>query len=616
MTAGFNPASILENATQTSWINTFLASANMDYQFAKNVTFNSLFGTQYQTMRELQVIDKGHPIYTAQTDADNFGMLQDSRTNIWDWNWSNSISYRNIFADRHNVEVLGGMEYQNHRYNTTTSLSFFMTDIRPYFQFAREGSVLSDGNDFIWTQIGYFGRINYTLDNKYTVSGQYRRDGNSTLGEEKWGNFWSVGGSWNVKNENFAPALFSTLNLRASYGVLGNIPYADQWGLQYNAYALAGYDTSQGGWGGNGGYGGISNTGNPLLEWEQAKHLDIGADLGFFNDRLKITTAYYHKITAGAIDENFPAIESGGPASFYDNIGTIDNKGFELTIEATPIQTDNFRWSINANGAYSRTRLTEYNLALKQFGSDEPGGADNAFTALAPGHIFGEYYAVLWAGIAQVDDPSKGIKAGDALFYTNGDKTDVTNDRTAALPAWMGKSAFPVYNVGLTNDLKYKNWSLSFMLSGQFDFYVQNGVHSYTLHDGAFPGRNQINDALYDSWTDAPGAENFNASNPRAVIGNPSTSRLESSRFINKGDHIRLKEMRFAYSFGSLFKETTGINNFTIYLRGTNLLTYAFDKDLDYDPESNSNAWSWKGKGRYWYASPVLRTMSMGVQIS
>lgn len=614
MTTGFNPASILANANQTSTINTFLASVNMDYEFMKNVTFSSLFGTQYQTMRELQAIGKGHPIYTDQLEADDYGMLQDARTNLWDWNWSNSVAYRNVFADRHNVEILGGMEYQNHKYNNLTNYSYYMTDIRPYFQFAKEGTILSYGDDFVWTQIGYFGRLNYTLDNKYTLSGQLRRDGNSTLGTEKFGNFWSVGGSWNIKNETFAPSLFSTLLLRSSYGILGNIPYADQWGLQYNAYALVGYNANTGGWGGNGGYGGITNPGNPALTWEEAKHLDIGADIGFFNDRLKFTTAYYHKITDKAIDESFPAVESGGPKSFYDNIGTIDNKGFELTIDATPIQTDNFRWTVNANGAYSKTMLTKYNLDLKTYGGDTDD-SNNAFAALAPGHIFGEYYAVLWAGIAQADDATKGIKAGDALFYTNGDKTDVTNKREDASPAWMGKSAFPVYNVGITNEFKYKNLSLSFMLSGQFDFYVQNGVHSYTIHDGAFPGRNQINDALYDSWTDAPGAENFGASNPKAIIGNPSTSRLESSRFINKGDHIRLKEMRIAYSFGNAFKETTGLNNLTIYLRGTNLLTYVFDKDLDYDPESNSNAWSWLGKGRYWYASPVLKTMSMGVQI-
>ena len=613
MTEGFNPASILANATQTSWINTFLGSVNMDYQFMKNVSFNSLFGTQYQTMRELQVIAPDHPIYTAM--APGYGMLQDARTDIWDYNWSNSLSYRNVFADKHNVEILAGMEYQNHMYNNLTGYSFRMTDIRPYFQFAEAESVLSYGDDYYWTQIGYFGRLNYIFDNKYTISGQLRRDGNSTLGNKKYGNFWSIAGSWNVKNESFAPSMFSTLTFRASYGILGNIPYADQWGAQYNSFATVGYNASQGGWGGYGGYGGISNPGNEALEWEKSKHLDIGADIGFFNDRLKFTLDYYHKITEDAIYLAYPATESGGPASFYDNVGTIDNKGFELTIDATPIQTQDFRWTINANGAYSKTMLDKLNMDLVQNGSDEPSGADNAFAALAPGHVFGEYYAVLWAGIAQVDDPSKGIKAGDALFYTDGTKTDVTNDRTAALPAWMGKSAFPIYNVGLTNEFKYKNITFSFMLSGQFDFYVQNGVHSYTLHDGAFPTRNQVNDALYDSWTDAPGMENFGASNPKAIVGNPSTSRLESSRFINKGDHIRLKEMKLAYSFGSQFKESVGINNLTIYLRGTNLLTYVFDKDLDYDPESNSNAWSWLGKGRYWYASPVLRTMSMGIQI-
>ena len=183
-----------------------------------------------------------------------------------------------------------------------------------------------------------------------------------------------------------------------------------------------------------------------------------------------------------------------------------------------------------------------------------------------------------------------------------------------ASKAWLGKSAFPIYNVGLTNEFKYKGLSLSFLLTGQFDFYVQNGVRSYTQHDGAFPTRNQVVEAL-DNWTDAPGAENYSHDNPKAIIGNPSTSRLASSRFISKGDHIRLKEARLAYSFGSLFKEQTGINNLTLYVRGTNLLTFAFDKKLNYDPESNSNSWSWLGKGRYWYSSPVIRTISFGVQI-
>ena len=608
-TVGFNPVSILNEARQVSTINTFIASTNMDYSFAKNLSFNSLFGTQAVFQREREMIQAGHPVFTIMQQDQGF--LGDHRTNMLDWNWSNTINYHNVFGDKHSLDASGGMEYQDHTYNVLNVQTYKSNSSDPYFQFSDEQ--FADNDDLAWRQISYFGRLNYGFDKRYSISGQIRRDGNSTLGDDKFGTFWSVGGSWNVAQESFAPSAFSTFNLRASYGVLGNIPYADQWGTQYNSSTLLQYNYTYN-YGTQGGFGAIVNAGNPLLKWEESKHLDIGADLGLFNDRLKFTLDYYNKITDNAIDRFYVASESGGPESFYANVGTINNKGFELVIEATPVKTADFQWYINANGAYSKTVLDKYNQSLRTFES-ETDDASNELVALAPGHVLGEYYTWLWAGVAQEDNDTKGIKAGDALWYTNGDKTDITNDKTKAERAWLGKSAFPIYNVGITNEFKYKNVTLSFLLSGQFDFYVQNGVHSYTIHDGRFPTRNQVTEALYDSWTDAPGAENFSNNNPKAIVGNPSNSRLESDRFINKGDHIRLKEMKIAYSLGDVFKKSVGINNLTIYVRGTNLFTYAFDKNLNYDPESNSNSWSWLGKGRYWYASPVLRTVSMGIQI-
>ncbi len=609
-TKGFNPVSILNETRQKSWINTFIASANMDYAFAKDFSFNSTFGTQTQFMREQMLVKPGHPVYTIMTQDQGF--LGDYRTTIFEWNWVNSVSYNKVFADKHTVSAAAGIEYQDHIYNVLSAQSFTLNNGDPYFNYTDEQFASND--DLQWRQLSYFGKLSYSFDKRYSISGQLRRDGNSTLGSEKFGTFWSLGGSWNVAQESFAPSLFSTLNLRASYGVLGNIPYADQWGPQYNSATNFAYNYTYG-WGGNNGYGGFNNAGNPLLAWEESKHLDIGAEIGFFNDRLKFTLDYYRKITDGAIDTFNLAAESGGPSGFYSNIGRINNSGFEMVIEATPIRTSDFQWNINANGAYSKSKVESLSGASLVTYADDTNDASNELVALAPGHLLGEYYTILWAGIAQADDATKGIRAGDALFYTDASKTDVTNIRTNAERVWMGKNAFPVYNVGVTNEFKYKNISLSFLLSGQFDFYVQNGVHSYTLHDGRFPTRNQVTDALYDSWTDAPGMENYNASNPKAILGDPNTSRLESSRFLNKGDHIRLKELRLAYSFGDVFKKSVGLNNFTVYLRGTNLLTWAFDKDLNYDPESNSNSWSWLGKGRYWYASPVLRTMSMGIQI-
>ncbi len=607
-TAGMNPVSLVHEAKQWSTINTLIGSVNMDWQFAKNFYYNGLFGLQAQFMKEMQNVYAGHPIYTVQPF--DRGTLSDDRSTIFDWNWSNTLSYRNIFNGRHDLQVYLGMEYQDHIYNSLGLFSLTQTDIRPYFDFAEE--VLGSNSDMQWRQIAYFSRLNYTLDKKYTLSGQLRRDGNSTLGDEKWGNFWSVGGSWNIGNESFMPKLFSSAILRASYGVLGNIPDADQWGTQYTAYATMAYN-SQYGWGENNGYGFLAYPGNRKLKWEESSHFDVGADIGFFNDRLKITFDYYDKYTADALFFNYAAHESGGPLRYRGNVGGIRNRGYELVIDAIPVRNENFQWSINANGSYGKSYLEKLSQDLVTFDGDTSDGS-NELVALAPGHLLGEYYTYLWAGVAQQDDPTKNIKAGDALWYTDGDMTDVTNVKTNAQKAWMGKNAFPVYNVGLTNEFKYKGFSLSFLVTGQFDFYVQNGVRSYTQHDGAFPTRNQVVEAL-DVWTDAPGYENYSLDNPKAIIGNPSTSRLESSRFVSKGDHLRLKEARLSYSFGNLFKEQTGLNNLTVYVRGTNLLTYTFDKNLNYDPESISNAWSWLGKGRYWYSSPVMRTLSFGIQL-
>jgi TonB-linked SusC/RagA family outer membrane protein len=609
MTEGFNPVSILEETSQKSNINTFIGSVNADYQFAKNFYFNSLYGMNASFMTEIQTGLKGHPVYVGMSKDQGF--LGDARTTILDWNWSNVVSYRNVFAGKHNIQVYAGTEYQDHSYNNLFGFSTTLNDPRPYFQFADEQIISND--DIYWKQISYFGRLNYTLNSKYTISGQFRRDGNSTLGDEKFGNFWSVGGSWNALNESFTPKAFSSLTFRASYGVLGNIPYADQWGPQYNKFATLAYNSNYG-WGENSGYGGISSPGNASLRWEESSHLDVGADFGFFNDRLKFTLDYYDKYTDKAIFDEYPAQETGGPGSFYANVAGIRNRGFEVVIDAVPIRTDNFSWSINANGAYGKSVVEKLNIDLKTFGGDTSDGS-NELVALAPGKLLGEYYTWIWAGVATADDPNKSIKAGDALWYTDGSRTDVTNVKLNAEKAWFGKSAFPTYTFGLTNELKYKNLSLSFLIAGQFDFYVQNGVHSYTIHDGRFPGRNQVTEALYNSYTDAPGAENFNADNPKATVGNLTNSRLESSRFMNKGDHLRLKEMKLGYSFGQLFKESTGFTNFTIYVRATNLFTYTFDRDLNYDPESTSNSWSWLGKGRYWYASPVLKSVSMGIQL-
>ncbi|SMC70913.1 SusC/RagA family TonB-linked outer membrane protein [Moheibacter sediminis] len=602
-TPGFNPVGVQDGTIEKARINTVIGSITADWEFAKNLNFNSLYGAQYQWMKESQLVASYIPYFVLSID--DKGFYQDNRTQMLDWNWSNTVSYTNKFADKHDLQVYLGMEYQDHMYDQLSAFTYGMNEFKPYFRFTDE-EIFVGNTDFRWTQISYFSRLNYSFENKYTFSGQFRRDGNSTLGSrEKFGNFWSLGAAWNLHNEEFMSDAISTLTLRGSYGVLGNIPYADQWGGQWDALALLGYNNTNT-WGGNTGIGAINNPGNSSLVWEESKHLDIGLDLGFFNNRLKLTLDYYDKMTDLAIFGVTPAVESGFLGDYNGNAATLSNKGFELSLDASIINNENFKWFLNLNGSFQETFVDKLYQDLVTFGSDDPGAGDNELVALAPGHLLGEYYTILYGGVDE---------NGAAWYWTDGTKTETTTDKTLAEKAWFGKNAFPRYMAAISSDFSYKNVSLSFMFSGQFDFYVQNAVHSYTIHDGRFPTRNQITDALYDSWTTAPGMENTDASNPMATLGNLSESRLESSRFLKKGDHIRLKDLKIAYSFGDLFKSSTGLNNLSIYFRGTNLWTYAFDKDLNFDPESNSNSWSWIGKGRYWYSAPVLRTYSLGVQI-
>jgi hypothetical protein len=132
------------------------------------------------------------------------------------------------------------------------------------------------------------------------------------------------------------------------------------------------------------------------------------------------------------------------------------------------------------------------------------------------------------------------------------------------------------------------------------------------MNDGSYWYYNVHKELLYDSWT----PENPNASNPKQIYGNATNSRTGSTRTIYKGDHIRLKEVKLAYSFGDKLIKS-GIDNLSIYLRGTNLATWVFDKKLKFDPESNSNAssYAWQNKGVYDYTSPIMKSISLGVSI-
>lgn len=584
----FNPLAIQEMDFMKGSIKTFVSSVTADLQVMKNVYANSLFGVQYQALDE--------KTYWDPRIADGLtynGYVLESRSSAFDWNWNNSLSYRNTFNDRHEVQAYLGMEYQEHKYYSLGAQVDNLSQPIPYISFGTD--YLQPWEDRLkWTQISYYSRLNYNLDKKYSLSAQVRRDGNSTLGLKKYGNFWSVAGAWTMSEENFIPEFFNLLTLRANYGEIGNIPYADQWYVQYNALALVSptslYAADQATT--------ISQPGNPDLRWEVSKQYNLGLDFTVFDNIFNASIDVYQRKTVDAIYLYTTATTAGGPDSYLTNVGDILNRGLEVTAGIKPF-TGEFTWLIDGNFAYNKNTVE----SISNPGQIDLSDVSNRMRAISEGHLLGEYYTYEWAGV--------NPQTGAGMFWTDASHTETTTNRTTAQRVWQGKTPFPKYTAGLKSEFRYKKFSLSAFFTGQFEYSVHNRWQNYILGDGSAIN-NQITDALYDSWTPS----NTTASNPIQLLNNPSNAAGPSTRWMRDGDHIRLKEAKLSYSFGNVLKDA-GVDNLTLYLRGVNLWLYTFDKTLTFDPEANSNAAgaSWQGKGLYDYTSPIMRSVSFGVSL-
>ncbi|STD52870.1 SusC/RagA family TonB-linked outer membrane protein [Empedobacter falsenii] len=601
VTAGFNPIGNLHNNYLKGKIDTYLGSFTAEYKFLKYLTFNTVFGGQRQLMDEVVWWNPNFGDGIAQN-----GFMQTGETHIWDWNWTNTLSFKKKFNDLHDLEFSIGSDYQDHEYKLRQKQGRDFSEPIPDFQYSDPEKYIDvdrgAGYFFKWRQDSYFSRLSYIYDNKYTLTGQVRYDRISVLPKKNRGGvFWSVAGSWDLGKEKFlkGSSVVDNLILRGSYGRLGNVPFADMWGRQYDYYALVASSTTTPYPYGDNYYASISSPGNANLDWEISKQLDVGFEVNLYKKALGLIFSYYDKQTEGALFSAVTKPESGNPSSYTANVADISNKGFEITLTSTPVNKD-FKWDINANFSRNINKIEKLNIEDEIYEYSQ-------LNALAGGKLLGEYYTWLWAG--PNNDPNVG-ELGVGSWYTDASRTTITTDKSKAEKVWLDKSAFPKYMAGITNTFSYKGLSLSVMFSGQFDFYVNNGYHSFFFNDGNFPGRNQITDAM-DYWT----PENTDAANPKPQLNNPNSSRLESDRWIRKGDHIRLKEVKLAYSFGDKFKQQTGVKNLTLYAKGFNLWTYAFDKDLNFDPESISNAWSFMGKGVFNYTTPIMKSFSIGMSL-
>ncbi|HEY2721769.1 MAG TPA: TonB-dependent receptor [Chitinophagaceae bacterium] len=548
------------NARQTSLIGNLSGEYKILNTSTNNLKITSRFAGEY--------IDVSEDSYRNPFYGDGFAQGGDafaSYRRVTDYTWSNFADYRHDFNSDLYFDLKAGYESQFTRnyllqaggqgFPLNLQLNYLTSAATPTTAFTvpqqeTTNSIFSSG-DVIYKD-------------KYVLSASFRRDGSSVFGaNHRWGNFYSVGGSWNISEEDFIkniPAI-SLLKLRASYGENGN---ASNFGY-YSSLATYGYGAN---------YTGLpgsvpTNVGNDNLTWEKNAIGNIGLDFALFKDRLNGTIEVYNRKTSDLL-LSVPLSLTSGFAGQNQNVGAMTNKGIEISLGGTPVKLKNFSWTISANFAHNTNKVTELYSGRPIL---------NSFQQIAVGQDAQTFYLRQWAGV----DPANG----DPLWYTDGTRKATTNNYSTAKLGYNGQSD-PKYFGSVTNTFTFKGFSLS----GQFYYNFGNDVYDiwdrYLNSDGLYYGSFNQETAQLDSWK-KPGDK---TDVPKIIYGGNKNSYNHSTRYLYDGKYIRLRDAQISYTLPKSVISRAHLSNVTVYVRGTNILTFDTDKRLPFDPEAGEAAQS------------------------
>lgn len=516
------------------------------------------------------------------------------------------FSYIKSFAQVHNIEAKAGFSYYSRQESSlSASGRGASTDLIPTLNAASEPTAVSSS---ISDQIiaGYFGRINYGYKQKYLLSINARYDGASNLGANyRWGLFPGVSAGWNLHNENFwnsMPAALSSLKLRASYGVNGNISGLSDFQSQ-GAYAVGARYAGQ---------AAIQNTvlPNPDLKWEQSKTFDVGLDLGLLNNRISFLFDYFQRRTDNLIT-SLSLPRSTGFASILTNLGSLQNKGIEFEVAARILPaTSAFQWQLSFNASKIKNKILKlpYNGALNnRVGGDlvwDEGTKDYVWKGgLQEGGRIGDMYTLKQVAIYATDaEAALGPKynnivgadktqyGGDVKFY-DADGNNIIDNKDQV---YMG-NIYPVWTGGFSNTFSYKGISLYIRM----DYTTGHTIFNYGklfldmngYSDGSF-----TKEKYEKSWKE----QGDIAEQSRYYWGGERTQRNNffgvvdrgNSIFYYKGDFLCLREITLSYSVPEQILKKARISGLRFNVTANNL--HYFTKYNGLNPEDGG-----RDDGRY-----------------
>ena len=494
--------------------------------------FTSTNGIDYSDVQE--DIYKSSRNLSGQSDG---GISLRSSANVLRWISINRFNFNRQFG-KHDVEAVLGSEASEERRSSRYAEGWgFANDKIKEVTYAvtRKGGSNAEEN----SSLSMFSRLGYTWDRKYSLIANYRRDGNSRFGKNvRWADFSSVGASWTISNEPFWKSKAIDLaKLKLSYGTNGNSRFSD------DSKGLYAFSTD---YNYNGQPGTIMSSGeNPVYSWETTYMLNTGINMSFFN-RISFEFEFYRNYTKNLIDD-VDVTRTTGSTKINQNVGELENKGVELTLNTTNIQSKDIRWTTRFNIAHNKNTIKElYN------------GNDKVFdiTFRRVGEDANTLYLIRWAGV----DPRDGAP----LWYDANDnitRVFSTNNRVA-----VGSST-PDFFGGMTNSFTYKDFTLSALVKYTVGGYAFSGLRRSTESDGRSIGDyNQSRNQL-DRWRE-PGDLVLA---PKPIYNQNANSGRNSTRFLHEKTNIQLSNVSLDYRLPAGFLSRFGIANGSIYAQADNL---------------------------------------------
>ena len=583
---GFLANVIAIEALNTNNANTFRVVGNLfaELKVAKGLVFKSDFGIDRVTLdafqRQLEI-----------TVPDGFA--QEVVNQQKKFVFTNTLNYNTTFADVHDLNIVAGISYEQvERRNIIVNATGFLSDAQINTISASTPGVTNNavtGNRLV----GYFARANYSYDNKYILEGSVRRDGSSRFGENnKYGTFWAVGAAWLLSSENFMKDVnwISNFKIRANYGESGNDRIGNFASLEnFGGGVVSNYN----------GASGLRqlNAPNPNLQWERSESYDIGFEAALFENAIRLNVDYYNKKTTDLI-LNVPIPQTNGGLNFIiDNVGEMENKGWDIDLAVDVIRKDRFSWTSSLNLGINENKV----LSLPGANLDAQGRrfvTGSVSQRAIEGQSVNSFYLIRYKGV--------NPQTGDAEWLDIDGNT--TTNPTSADRVIVGDASPDVVG-GFRNTVRYKNIDLNFF----FNFSVGNDIYISGLRFTDNPSSSFNNRrALLNVWRN-PGDNAYVPSFNSSTFGSFSQ---RSTLQLRDGSYARLKNITVGYTLPETVTEKLGFfKGIRLYATANNIWTIKGDDLNGIDPEVTSSLNNGL-QGETFFTPPQSKTYLVGVRVT